>query len=170
MSEPTTTLTDARRVLTAGSTLGDPEARREAGTFVLDHDPTPDAVRAVLDAIVSGPSRVGAGGGRATLVVARFLLADVLVGGVLRHHPRADIVPLVAERLHALLASPRWREREGVAVWMVEALSFVLARRALDVRRPLIERLWLDELGDSGRVLLEKWGDDELKAKAARST
>lgn len=160
---------EAWAVLDGTTTFGGQAARRLAAMAVLESDPSPDTIEHLIDSVDGAarrqasalPEAVRAGWFR------QLMVADVVISGVLRHHPRADIEPVVARRLAALRVSRAFAERDPFAIWMAEALSFVLARRALDAHRETIEALWLHELEESGRALVEKWGDDALKAKLA---
>ena len=155
-------LEEAWELLVKTSTLGAPDVRRMAAMMVLDHDASPAAVEGLLVEVEAAARRQQLPEDDAS-VFPQLMIADVVVSGVLRNHPRADIVPVVARRLAVLCASEAFRARDRYAIWMAEALSFLLARRALDEHRDVIERLWLHELGASGRELAMHWGDDAMK-------
>ena len=149
---------DAWAVLARTSTFESSEARRLAAMAVLELDSAPATIDRLIDAVDGAARRQAplAQPARA-LLLQHVMIADVVISGVLRHHPRADIAPVFARRLADLRASH--------ALWMAEALSFVLARRALETHRETIEALWLRELGEPGHALAEKWGDDAMKAR-----
>lgn len=157
---------DAWAVLARTSTFESSEARRLAAMAVLELDTSPATIDRLIDAVDGAARRQAplAQPARA-LLLQHVMIADVVISGVLRHHPRADIEPVFARRLADLRASRPFEERDPHALWMAEALSFVLARRALETHRETIEALWLRELGEPGHALAEKWGDDAMKAR-----
>ena len=157
-------LEEAWELLVKTSTLGAPDVRRMAAMMVLDHDASSAAVEGLLVEVEAAARRQELPEDDAS-VFPQLMIADVVVSGVLRNHPRQDIVPIVAKRLGVLRASAPFRARDRYALWMAEALSFLLARRALDAHRDVIEQLWLHELGASGRELAMHWGDDAMKRK-----
>jgi hypothetical protein len=156
------TLEEAYTLLETGTTYGAYDARRVAAQQALDEDASPTAIRRLLDAVESAAARQ-----KKPFPMPGLLVSDVVISGVLRHHPRPDIVPVVAARLEEVLNSDAWRERQEPTIGLIEALTFLLARRALDEHRLQIASLWAEI--PYGKRLAEKWGDDDLKRRVLGS-
>src|SRR6185369_4947426 len=110
-------------MLVATSTLGAADARRVAAMIVLERDPSAAAIEGLLVEVEAAARRQRLPDEDAS-AFPQLMIADVVVSGVLRNHPREDIVPIVAKRLGVLRASEAFRARDRYAIWMAEALSF----------------------------------------------
>jgi hypothetical protein len=129
----------------AGDDDGVPAARR-----LLDEDASLEAVDVVLNAVERKWARPN------PLMLA---CDEAIVAAVLPSHPHAGIVPAVARRLQELLSSQDFHRREKAAVRMAEALSFILAKRALEEHAALLTRLWSSELSTFGEDVLRRHSD-----------